>query len=193
MEPPLHEFHIRKVEVRTGKNKGNEKFTTSLIIPPWVFTTRRRAKEVGDTNYFSCNFCKNEGEREATAQAVRLEDDEDGTPNFSLRAWPRDANAHSCNTAPTAHLVKEFRELCYAAVKNDPTKSLLTIYKENRSNLSKREKLDDDQKKAFFADLPDFNQISPSLYRYRSNFIPRAPQTYVSKFLTYTFIISYIL
>ena len=88
------------------------------------------------------------------AQAIRLEDDEDGIPNFSLSVWPRDANAHSCNTPPTSHLVKEFREMCYAQVKKDPTKALLTIYKENRGYITNREKLDEDQKKAFFADLP---------------------------------------
>ena len=149
LEPPLHEFHIRKVEVKTGKNKGNSKVTNSLIIPPWVFTTRRRAKEVGDTIYFSCNFCRNDGGREAMAQAIRLEDDEDGIPNFSLSVWPRDANAHSCNRPPTSHLVKEFREMCYAQVKKDPTKALLTICKENRGYIANRENLDEDQKKAF--------------------------------------------
>ena len=50
------------------------------------------------------------------------DDENDGTPNFSLVAWPRTANQHSssCNPPPTEHLVREFRKLCYDAVKEDP-------------------------------------------------------------------------
>ena len=144
---------------------------------------RIRAKEVGDKAYFTCNACRNDGQHETSAQAVRLEDDNDGTPNFSLLVWPRDANVHGCYTPPTQHLVREFRELCYAAVKNDPTKAILSIYKENRSYLCQRENHNEDTKKAFFASLPNFHQISPALYRYRQDFIPPAPETYVSYFI----------
>ena len=175
---------MRKVQVKTGKNKGNSKHTISLVIPPWVYTCRIRAKQVGHRAYFTCNACRNDGQHETSAQALRLDDDNDGTPNFSLVSWPRDANVHACDTPPTNHLVKEFRELCYTAVKNDPTKAILVIYKENRYKLCERENHDDDTKKSFFASLPTFHQISPALYRYRSNFIPRAPETYVSLHLS---------
>ena len=35
------------------------------------------------------------------------------------------------------YVVREFRSLCYEAVKKDPTKSIFAIYKENRATLSK--------------------------------------------------------
>ena len=134
--------------------------------------------EVGDTAYFSCNFCRNDRQGETTAQAIRVEDDDNGIPNFQLQGWPRDANVHTCHTTGYSYLVKEFRELCYAAVKNDPTKSILTIYKESRATLS--QDMSEDQRKVFFTQLPSYEQINSGLYKYRQNFIPRAPMTFVS-------------
>ena len=135
--------------------------------------------EVGGIAYFSCNFCRNEGQGDTFAQALRVDDDDNGIPNYELQRWPRDANFHNCHTTGYTYLVKEFRELCYAAVKNDPTKSVLTIYKESRATLS-RDMKSEDQKKVFFAELPSYEQINSGLYKYRQNFIPRAPMTFVS-------------
>ena len=95
-EAPFHEFHVRQVTVKTGKNKGSNRVTVSLIIPPWVFTCRRKASEVGGIAYFSCNFCRNEGQGDTFAQALRVDDDDNGIPNYELQGWPRDANFHNC-------------------------------------------------------------------------------------------------
>ena len=164
-----------------------------MVILPWVFTCRNRAKEVGDKAYFTCNYCRNAGECETMAHAIRLDDDDDGTPNFSLVGWPRSANQHSssCNPPPTEHLVREFRQLCYDAVKDDPTKSIFIIYKESRAKVAKD--LSEDDKKSLFVDLPSFDQIQSSLYRHRINFIPREPKTYVCISTVYTKIILLIL
>ena len=91
-EAPFHEFHVRQVTVKTGKNKGSSRVTVSLIIPPWVFTCRRKASEVGGIAYFSCNFCRNKGQGDTFAQALRVDDDDNGIPNYELQRWPRDAN-----------------------------------------------------------------------------------------------------
>ena len=126
---PHHKFDIKKVEVKSGMNKGQSKYLVSLIVPPYVFKTRRRAKEVGDTHYFTCNYCANSDGNEAKATAIREEDSENGSPNFTLETWPLSAEAHSCVPPNYQHLIRSFRQLCYEAVTNDPTKKAVRTFK----------------------------------------------------------------
>ena len=59
---PEHEFVTEEKIVKSGKNKGQRKYTTTLIIPPFVFK-RKVDKKVGSACLFTCNGCEKLGHR----------------------------------------------------------------------------------------------------------------------------------
>ena len=93
-----------------------------------------------------------------------------------LVQWPND---HDCAPSATSYLARIFVERCYNAVEFDPTKSIFQIYKDVRADLGKD--LTEDEKISFLCEIPRLHSIKVQLYKHRRNFIPKAPQTFVSK------------
>ena len=52
---PQHEFIIHEQNFK--KDKSTKTKTVRLIIEPYVFKQREKAKKIGDTATFSCNGC----------------------------------------------------------------------------------------------------------------------------------------
>ena len=59
---PEHEFVTEEKTVKSGKNKGQKKYTTTLMIPPYIFK-RKVDKKVGSACLFTCNGCEKLGHR----------------------------------------------------------------------------------------------------------------------------------
>ena len=93
-----------------------------------------------------------------------------------LVQWPND---HDCAPSATSYLARIFVERCYNAVEFDPTKSIFQIYKDVRADLGKD--LTEDEKISFLCEIPRLHSIKVQLYKHRRNFIPKAPQKFVSK------------
>ena len=142
------------------------------MIPPYIFK-RKKERKNGYT-YFSCNSCAQIEGKGSYATAQKSEN-ADGSPSFELRSW---CNQHECSPSSTNHLVKEFLDHMYNEVKKDPTRAIPTIYEEIRGKISKN--LDKDQKITFLQEIPSQRNICSSLYKYRREFIPAAPNEYVS-------------
>ena len=80
---------------------------------------------------------------------------------------------------PGDNLKEKFMSSCYDQVKNDPTKPVPKIYNEVRNALGRD--LTETEKRRFFQQIPSQRSCQANLYGYRRNFIPPAPNTYVSK------------
>ena len=59
-ELPAHRFVQEEKVVKSGKSKGQKKYITSLVIPPYTFR-RKVDKKVGNTALFTCNLCEKLG------------------------------------------------------------------------------------------------------------------------------------
>ena len=169
---PDHYFWVKNEQFKSGKRKGESRWLVSLVIPPYIFK-RKKERKNGYT-YFSCNSCAQIGGKGSYATAQKSEN-ADGSPSFELRSW---CNQHECSPSSTNHLVKEFLDHMYNEVKKDPTRAIPTIYEEIRGKISKN--LDKDQKITFLQEIPSQRNICSSLYKYRREFIPAAPNEYVS-------------
>ena len=55
-----HEFVVKKVTTKTGKNAGSEKFTVKLIIPPFTFRKKDSKNFIGSKAIFCCTGCEKE-------------------------------------------------------------------------------------------------------------------------------------
>ena len=109
-----------------------------------------------------------------TAHAVKYEN-ENGETCYELVHWPVD---HDCAPSATSHLKNIFRDRCFTAVENDPTKSVFQIYKEIRTELGQH--LEPDDKISFLCEIPKLHSIRVQLYNHRRNFIPKSPEDFVS-------------
>ena len=112
-----------------------------------------------------------------TAHAVKYEN---GETCYELVHWPVD---HDCAPSATSHLKNIFRDRCFTAVENDPTKSVFQIYKEIRTELGQN--LEPDDKISFLCEIPKLHSIRVQLYNHRRNFIPKSPEDFVSFYYVY--------
>ena len=55
-ELPEHEFITIEKIVKSGKDKGKKKYTTTLMIPPYAFK-RKTDRKIGGNAIFKCNSC----------------------------------------------------------------------------------------------------------------------------------------
>ena len=177
-ELPEHEFVTEEKTVKSGKNKGQKKYTTSLMIPPFIFK-RKVDKKVGSACLFTCNGCEKLGHR-ISASCVKVSEDSNGKCEYELTRVP---NSHRCVPSSTSHLKKKFTKALYNEVANDPLKPVGKIYEELRSRFTS-ELDNEDEKMLFLNDIPTFKTINPDLYRHRQLFIPKAPKSFVSLFDT---------
>ena len=130
-ELPEHEFVTEEKTVKSGKNKGQKKFTTTLMIPPYVYK-RRVDKKVGNVCLFTCNGCEKLGHR-ISASCVKVSEDSNGKCEYELTRIP---NSHRCVPSLTSHLKKKFTKALYNEVANDPLKPVGKIYEELRSRFT---------------------------------------------------------
>jgi hypothetical protein len=165
-EIPDHKFVYKDQEIQTGPKKGEIRKTVTLIIPPYLFCRKTDARSVGSAAYFVCTTC-GQLDVQNTARATKYED-ENGAAYYELTKWPIE---HACAPGGAYHLVKDFRDKCYDAVAQDPTKSISQLYKDIREEMCSS--LTDDEKKSFLDEIPELNSIKPQLYNHRRKFIPK--------------------
>ena len=158
---PEHEFVTEEKTVKSGKNKGQKKYTTTLMIPPYIFK-RKVDKKVGSACLFTCNGCEKLGHR-ISASCVKVSEDSNGKCEYELTRIP---NSHRCVPSSTSHLKKKFTKALYNEVANDPLKPVGKIYEELRSRFTS-ELDNEDEKMLFLNDIPTFKTINPDLYRHR--------------------------
>ena len=129
-ELPTHRFVQEEKVVKSGKSKGQKKYITSLVIPPYTFK-RKVDKKVGNTALFTCNSCEKLGYRGVSASAVKTSEDNDGKCEYELTRIPKE---HKCVPSSTIHLKKEFTKALYDEVAKNPLKSIGKIYEETRTS-----------------------------------------------------------
>ena len=166
---PEHEFVTEEKIVKSGKNKGQKKYTTTLIIAPFVFK-RKLDKKVGSACLFTCNGCEKLGYRGISASCVKVSEDLNGKCEYELTRIPK---SHKCVPSSTSHLKKKFTKALYNGVANDPLKPVGKIYEELRSRFTS-ELDNEDEKMLFLNDIPTLKSINPDLYKHRKLFIPKA-------------------
>ena len=171
-DSPDHYFWVKNEKFESGKRKGESRWLVTLVIPPYIFK-RKKERKNGYT-HFSCNSCTSFGGKGNYATAQKFENT-DGSIHYELKSW---SEHHECSPSSTNHLVKQFLDDLYKEVKTDPTKAIPTIYEEIRRKISKN--LDKDQKISFLQEIPSQRNICSGLYKYRRDFIPAAPNEYVS-------------
>ena len=86
---PEHEFVTTEKIVKSGKDKGKKKYTTTLMIPPYAFK-RKTDRKVGGNAIFTCNSCAKLGYTGISATAVKLSENEDGKSEYELLKVPTD-------------------------------------------------------------------------------------------------------
>ena len=145
---PEHEFVTEEKTVKSGKNKGQKKYTTTLMIPPYIFK-RKVDKKVGSACLFTCNGCEKLGHR-ISASCVKVSEDSNGKCEYELTRIP---NSHRCVPSSTSHLKKKFTKALYNEVANDPLKPVGKIYEELRSRFTS-ELDNEDEKMLFLNDIP---------------------------------------
>ena len=170
---PAHRFVQEEKVVKSGKSKGQKKYITSLVIPPYTFK-RKVDKKVGNTALFTCNLCEKLGYRGVSASAVKTSEDNDGQCEYELTRIPKD---HKCVPSSTTHLKKEFTKALYDEVAKNPLKSIGKIYEETRTRSTSQIE-NENEKLTFLQDIPSFRSVNPDLYRHRQSFIPKAPSSY---------------
>jgi hypothetical protein len=146
-EIPDHKFVYKDHEIQRGPKKGEIRKTVTLIIPPYLFCRKTDARSIGSAAYFVCNTC-GQLDIQNTAHATKYED-ENGEAYYELIKWPTE---HACNPGVTNHLVKDFRDKCYDAVAQDPTRPISHLYKDIREKMCSD--LTDDEKKSFLDEIP---------------------------------------
>ena len=99
-ELPEHEFVTSEKVVKSGKDKGKKKYTTTLMIPPYAFK-RKTDRKVGGNAIFTCNSCAKLGYTGISATAVKLSENEDGKSEYELLKVPTD---HKCVLNSNSHL-----------------------------------------------------------------------------------------
>ena len=166
---PEHEFVTEEKTVKSGKNKGQKKYTTTLIIAPFVFK-RKLDKKVGSACLFTCNGCEKLGYRGISASCVKVSEDFNGKCEYELTRIPK---SHKCVPSSTSHLKKKFTKALYNGVANDPLKPVGKIYEEVRSRFTS-ELDNEDEKMLFLNDIPTLKSINADLYKHRKLFIPKA-------------------
>ena len=166
---PEHEFVTEEKTVKSGKNKGQKKYTTTLIIAPFVFK-RKLDKKVGSACLFTCNGCEKLGYRGISASCVKVSEDFNGKCEYELTRIPK---SHKCVPSSTSHLKKKFTKALYNGVANDPLKPVGKIYEELRSRFTS-ELDNEDEKMLFLNDIPTLKTINPDLYKHRKLFIQKA-------------------
>ena len=129
-ELPAHRFVQEEKVVKSGKSKGQKKYITSLVIPPYTFK-RKVDKKVGNTALFTCNSCEKLGYRGVSASAVKTSEDNDGKCEYELTRIPKE---HKCVPSSTTYLKKEFTKALYDEVAKNPLKSIGKIYEETRTS-----------------------------------------------------------
>ena len=174
IQPPNHEFILHEKNFKKDKSTQNE--SCKLIIEPHVFKQRRRAKKIGDIATFSCNECQKHN-KYLTAKAKKIGEKEN---EFKLVAWPS-LDDHVHITHSTAHLKTKFMESMYEKIKNNPSADMPKLYEETRTEYCKN--LSDEDKAAFFSNLPSMRNIQGNAYRYVRNFIPHEPKDFVTLIL----------
>ena len=148
---------------------------TKLILPPYHFKRKTKARDIGKKAIFECISCaKNDVKN--YAHAIKY-DDLNGEEYHELVHWPND---HDCAPSATSHLARIFTKRCYDAVETDPTKSVFLIYKDVRAEMGND--LTPEEKIAFLCEIPRLHSIKAALYKRRRKFIPTAPQDFVSKY-----------
>ena len=165
-EIPDHKFVYKDHEIQRGPKKGEIRKTVTLIIPPYLFCRKTDARTIGSAAYFVCNTC-GQLDIQNTAHATKYED-ENGEAYYELIKWPTE---HACSPGVTNHLVKDFRDKCYDAVAQDPTRPISHIYKDIREEMCSS--LTDDEKKSFLDEIPEFHSLKPNLYIHRRKFIQK--------------------
>ena len=166
-EIPNHNFIYKDLEIQRGPKKGEVRKTVTLIIPPFIYKRKSDARMIGTTAYFSCNTCE-QLDVQNTARAIKYED-KNGEAYYELLKWPIE---HACKPGVTHHLVKDFRDKCYDAVSQDPTRSISQLYKDIREEMCSN--LTDDEKKSFLEEMPELHSIKSQLYNHRKKFITKA-------------------
>ena len=150
-ELPTHRFVQEEKVVKSGKSKGQKKYITSLVIPPYTFR-RKVDKKVGNTALFTCNLCEKLGYRGVSASAVKTSEDNDGKCEYELTRIPKD---HKCVPSSTTHLKKEFTKALYDEVAKNPLKSIGKIYEETRTRFTSQLE-NEDEKLTFLQDIPKY-------------------------------------
>jgi hypothetical protein len=166
---PPHEFIVKKTMWQTGKKKGEEKFSVTLEVAPYIFRKKKDTKKKsGGLILFCCCRCESLGVN--TLAHARKYLGENG-PSFCLETFDFD---HKCAPSSVQDLVFRFIQRLYQAVEDDPLKSMNAIYEETRSEFTRP--LDQDSQIIFLQDIPSLVAISANLYRKRREFIPREPK-----------------
>ena len=127
---PQHEFVVERQKF--VKKEKDAKYMVSLIIGPYVFTRNKKALGIGKNATFTCNGCHKLGKR-TSALAKKISDN--NNPNdYQLMSCQKD---HACVPHSVQPLKKQFMSKMYSEVKNNPTRSIGEIYKEQRREIVK--------------------------------------------------------
>ena len=164
-ELPEHEFITIEKIVKSGKDKGKKKYTTTLMIPPYAFK-RKTDRKVGGNAIFTCNSCAKLGYTGISATAVKLSENE-GKSEYELLKVPTD---HKCVLNSNSHLKKKFVKSLYEEVAKNPLKPVGKIYEEVRSACTTYMDNEDD-KKVFLSNIPNLKTIFSDLCKYREDMV----------------------
>ena len=78
-----HEFYVKEVITKTGKNVGTKKFTVKLLIPPFTFRKKDSKNFIGSKAIFCCTGCEKENVQ-VVAHAILNNLEENGRPEYKL-------------------------------------------------------------------------------------------------------------
>ena len=129
---PVHEFLVERQKFI--KKTSKPKVHVSLIIGPYIFKQRKKAKGIGYSATFTCNGCE-KLKTFVKASALKNADNDDAN-DFELSAWPS-SNDHECVPSPVLPLKQKFIDTMYSRVKENPTQSIGSLYKDVRREFSK--------------------------------------------------------
>ena len=163
-----------KTQRFTKSSDGPTKIFVTLTNGTYNFRRKEDAKNLMGIVRFTCKSCE-KIHKTVIAKAVKIGEGADLA--YELIEVP-DPEAHSCVSMPTSDRSDNFMDACYDEVKKDPTKAIPTIYNEVRNALGRD--LTETERRRFFQEIPSQRNCQSNLYKYRRNFVPPEPETYVS-------------
>ena len=79
----VHEFIIKEQIIQTGKRKGEKRYLTSLIIPPFTFRRKTNFNYIDARDHFYCTGCESQG-KIVKASCILKNILDDGKPEYAL-------------------------------------------------------------------------------------------------------------
>ena len=84
---PKHDFVYRDQEIQTGQRKGEIRKTVRLIIPPYQFKRKTKARDIGKKAVFECISC---AKNDVKTYAYAIKQEGETGEYHELIQWPND-------------------------------------------------------------------------------------------------------